>query len=223
MKTKIFIAAIFIICATFIASFSFVTELDAKEFGGGDMNPAMKNLSKSEELRINMRKLWEDHIEWTRNAILCITDQLPGMDQAVNRLLKNQVDIGNAIKPYYGNDAGDKLTGLLKSHITIAAEVVQAAKDGNSAKLDDANKRWQQNADEISKFLSSANPNWKLDDLKMMMDNHLKLTTGEALARIQKNYDADIKAYDDVHNEILMMSDALTDGIIKQFPKKFNK
>ena len=56
--------------------------------------------SKSEQLRMAMHKLWEDHIVWTRNVILNIIDDLPGTDQAVNRLLQNQDDIGNAVKPF---------------------------------------------------------------------------------------------------------------------------
>ncbi|HEY6063321.1 MAG TPA: hypothetical protein VIV35_06905 [Chitinophagaceae bacterium] len=174
------------------------------------------------ELKAGMHKLWEDHITWTRNVILCLVDELPGADQAVKRLLQNQVDIGNAIKPYYGEDAGKKLTELLNSHITIAAEVVKAAKAGNTPALDEANKRWYANADEIAEFLSKANPAWPLADMKMMMNNHLKLTTDEAVQRIKKNYDADVVAYDKVHVEILKMSDMLADGIIKQFAEKFN-
>lgn len=178
-------------------------------------------LSKSEELRTNMRKLWEDHIVWTRNVILNITDGLPGTDQAVSRLLKNQDDIGDAIKPYYGSEAGKKLTSLLKPHITIAADVVTAAKKGDKGALDIADKKWHSNADEISAFLSSANPDWKLADMKTMMNDHLKYTTDEAVARLKKDYNGDISAYDKVHKEILMMSDMLADGIIKQFPDKF--
>jgi hypothetical protein len=173
------------------------------------------------ELRDGMDKLWEDHITWTRNVILCLVDETPGADQAVKRLLQNQVDIGNAIKPYYGEDAGNKLTELLKAHITISADVVNSAKTGNKTALDSANKKWYANADEISAFLSNANPAWALADMKMMMDDHLKLTTDEAVQRIKKNYDADIVAYDKVHEEILKMSDMLADGIIKQFPEKF--
>src|SRR5690349_11130923 len=173
------------------------------------------------ELRTNMRKLWEDHITWTRNVIFCLADNLPGADQAVQRLLKNQEDIGNAIKPLYGEDAGKKLTALLHDHIVIAADVVKAAKASDNAALDAANKKWFANADEISAFLSKANSNWKEDDMKKMMHEHLKLTTDEAVARIKKDYDADVAAYDKVHNEILEMSDMLTDGIVKQFPDKF--
>lgn len=177
--------------------------------------------SKSEQLRSNMHKLWEDHVTWTRNVILNIMDDLPGTEQAVNRLLRNQEDIGNAIKPVYGDVAGKELTRLLKEHITTAADLLKAAKTSNTAAFSDANKKWFANADEISVFLSKANPNWKVDDMKKMMHDHLNLTTQEAQARLKKDYDADVKAYDKVHEEILMMADMLTDGILKQFPEKF--
>jgi hypothetical protein len=105
-----------------------------------------------------MRKLWEDHITWRRVFIIDAAADLPDKATATSRLLQNQVDIGNAIKPYYGDAAGDKLTALLKEHITTAAEVVAAAKANDSAKLADANKRWFANADQIADFLSGANP-----------------------------------------------------------------
>lgn len=177
---------------------------------------------KAIELKTDMRKLWEDHVIWTRNVIFCLVDDLPGADQAVNRLLQNQVDIGNAIKPYYGEEAGNKLTELLNPHITIAAEVVKAAKAGNAATLEEANKKWYANADEIAEFLSKANPEWELSHMKMMMNDHLKLTTDEAVQRIKKDYDADVLAFDKVHDAILKMSDMLADGIVKQFPEKFD-
>jgi len=177
--------------------------------------------SKSEQLRMAMHKLWEDHIVWTRNVILNIMDDLPGTEQAVNRLLSNQDDIGNTVKPFYGEAGGKELTRLLKEHITTAADLLKAAKAGDNSAFDAANKKWSANADEISDFLSKANPNWKLNDMKKMMHDHLTFTTDEAVARLKKDYTADVKAYDKVHNEILMMADMLTDGLIKQFPGKF--
>jgi hypothetical protein len=177
--------------------------------------------SQPEQLRLAMHKLWEDHVTWTRNVILNIIDDLPGTDQAVNRLLQNQDDIGNAIKPIYGDAAGKELTRLLREHITTAADLLKAAKAGNNSAFDETNKKWFVNADEISQFLSKANPNWKVDDMKKMMHDHLTLTTEEAVARLKKDYPADVKAYDKVHDEILSMADMLTDGIIKQFPAKY--
>src|SRR5687767_2136069 len=172
------------------------------------------------ELRTNMRVLWEDHVTWTRNVIFCIMDELPGTDQAVARLLKNQDDIGNAIKPFYGDAAGSQLTTLLREHITVAADLLKAAKAGNDPAFNAANTKWFANADEISVFLSNANPHWKLNDMKMMMHDHLKLTTDEAVARLKKDYAADVLAYEKVHTEILQMSDMLADGIAMQFPEK---
>ncbi len=182
----------------------------------------IKNNSTSNVLlKMDMRKLWEDHVTWTRNVILCLVDELPGTDQAVKRLLQNQVSIGDAIKPYYGEDAGKKLTELLYAHINISAEVIKVAKEGNETAVGEVNIRWNENANEIAEFLCKANPNWKLADMKMMMADHLKLTTDEIMQRIKKNYDADVLAYDKVHDEILKMSDMLSDGIVKQFPEKF--
>jgi hypothetical protein len=197
-----------------IVLFLFLSPLQAQM----DMN---HKISKSEQLRMAMHKLWEDHIVWTRNVILNIMDDLPGTEPAVNRLLQNQDDIGNAVKPFYGEAGGKELTRLLREHITIAADLLKAAKIGNNSAFDAANKKWFANADEISAFLSKANPNWKLNDMKKMMNDHLTLTTEEAVARLKKDYVADVKAYDKVHEEILMMADMLTDGIIKQFPGKF--
>jgi hypothetical protein len=176
-----------------------------------------------DELNTNMRKLWEDHVIWTRNVILCLTDELPGTNEAEKRLFLNQVEIGDAIKPFYGEEAGKRLTELLYSHITIAVDVVKSAKAGNTAALDEANKKWNANSDEISEFLCKANPNWALADMKTMMSEHLKLTTDEAVQRIKKDYNADVVAFDKVDAEIMKMSDMLSQGIVKQFPDKFNK
>jgi hypothetical protein len=182
-----------------------------------------KDLSaKQLELRSAMRKLWEDHITWTRVFIISAAGDLPDKDAATQRLLQNQVDIGSAIKPYYGAAAGDKLTALLKEHITTAAEVVTAAKAGDTAKMQDANKRWFDNADAIAAFLSGANPkNWPSAEMKTMMHDHLNLTTNEVQARLKGDWAADIAAYDRVHEQILRMADMLSAGIVNQFPEKF--
>jgi hypothetical protein len=185
-------------------------------------DPHSAVLSQS-DFKAAMRKLWEDHIVWTRNVILNVIDGLEGTDKAVERLLKNQDDIGNAVKPYYGDDAGKQLTQLLYTHITTAADLLKAAKVNDDKAFNDANKKWYDNADEIAAFLSGANPNWKKKDMTQMMHDHLELTTAEAVARLKKDYSADVAAYDKVHDEILMMSDMLADGIMKQFPEKFSK
>jgi hypothetical protein len=171
-----------------------------------------------------MRKLWEDHITWTRVYIIAAVAGLPETDTAAQRLLQNQVDIGNAIKSFYGEDAGNQLTALLKDHILGAVDVLSAAKAGDGAKLDAANKKWYDNANQIAAFLNKANPdNWSLSDMQNMMKMHLDLTLQEATARLKGDWAGDVEAYDKVHDEILQMADGLSAGIIKQFPDKFSQ
>ncbi|HEY6232406.1 MAG TPA: hypothetical protein VIW64_14185 [Pyrinomonadaceae bacterium] len=179
--------------------------------------------TKGTALHDAMRKLWEDHIIWTRVFIISAAADTPDKAAATNRLLQNQVDIGNAIKPYYGDAAGDKLTSLLKEHITTAAEVVAAAKAGDKLKQDDATRRWFANADQIAAFLSDANPkSWPRAEMQKMMHDHLNLTTEEVVARLHGNWAADIAAFDKVHEQILHMADMLAEGIVKQQPAKFS-
>jgi len=178
--------------------------------------------AKAVALRMDMRKLWEDHITWTRLAIISLTTDSPDTQATVDRLLQNQTDIGNAVKPYYGKAAGNELTRQLRAHILIAADVIAAAKAGDSAKLADAQARWVKNADQIAAVLHSVNShNWPLGEMKEMMHRHLDLTTQEAVARLQGNWSADVAAYDKVHGQILQMADMLSEGIIKQFPARF--
>jgi hypothetical protein len=177
---------------------------------------------KGVAVRMDMRKLWEDHITWTRLAIISLEGGTPDTDATVGRLLRNQVDIGNAIKPFYGTAAGDALTALLREHILVAADVIAAAKAGDSAGLAAAQARWVTNADQIAVFLHRANPRfWPLEEMRTMMHGHLALTTDEAVAHLQGNWDADVAAYDRVHEQILAMADMLSAGIIGQFPARF--
>lgn len=170
-----------------------------------------------------MRKLWEDHVTWTRFVIVSVANDLPDSGPTVQRLLQNQDDIGNAIKPFYGEAAGEQLSALLRDHILIAAEILQAAKNEDTAALEDAIERWYENADEIAEFLNSANPrHWPLEEMRAMMREHLDLTLQEAVDYLNGDHAASIARYDEIHIQALHMADMLSDGIIRQFPQKFN-
>jgi hypothetical protein len=171
-----------------------------------------------------MRKLWEDHVTWTRLYIVSAAAGLPDAQSTAQRLLQNQADIGNAIKPFYGDAAGERLTALLRQHILTAADLVTAAKAGNSAGVQAASAKWSANADEIADFLSGANPKpWPRETMRSAMHHHLDLTLQEAQARLNGDWAGDIAAYDAVHTHILEMADLLSAGIISQFPAKFNR
>jgi hypothetical protein len=174
------------------------------------------------EFRLNMDRLWEQHVAWTRLAIVGFAAGLPDLPATEARLLRNQADIGNAIKPYYGAAAGSRLTSLLRTHILQAVTVLKAAKAGNKPQLNAALKAWYGNAHEIAAFLSKANPQrWPLKATTSMMDGHLRLTTKEAVDELSGRWSASVADYDAVETEILMMSHTLSDGIIAQFPDRF--
>jgi len=178
--------------------------------------------AKAVAFQADMRKLWEDHVTWTRLAIISLEGGTPDTNTTVARLLRNQSDLGNAVKPFYGKAAGNKLTGLLREHILVAADVIAAAKAGDNVKLADAQARWNANADEIAAVLHSVNPRfWPLGVLKDEMHMHLNLTTQEAVAHLKGNWAGDVAAYDRVHRHILHMSDLLAQGIVRQFPARF--
>jgi hypothetical protein len=169
-----------------------------------------------------MDKLWTDHVTWTRIVIIDFDANAPNLKPDLARLLRNQTEIGNAIKPFYGAAAGSTLTRLLHTHIMQAVPVLSAAKAGDKAKLAQALKAWYANAHQIAAFLTKANPdNWPLSATTKMMNTHLKLTTNEAVAHLKRQWRTDIAAYDRVRAEILMMADTLANGIINQFPQKF--
>jgi hypothetical protein len=171
--------------------------------------------------RQDMRKLWEDHVTWTRLAIISLTTGSPDTEATVGRLLQNQDDIGDAIAPFYGEEAGNQLATLLREHITIAADLIAAAKAGNQPEVARQQARWEANADEIARFLNNANPRWKLGETRTMLHEHLQLTTREVVARLQSDWTADVAAYDEIHRQALHMADMLSTGIVAQFPKRF--
>ncbi len=172
-------------------------------------------------LQLALRRLWADHVIWTREYVVAAIANSPDAQAVAGRLLANQEHIGSAIVPFYGEQAGQALTGLLKQHIMVAVELIEAAKTGDQEKFADADQRWDQNARDIASFLSSANPNWPERDVVDLLSQHLKLTKDEATARLAQRWEDDIEAFDQIFTEILTVSDVLSTGIVKQFPDRF--
>ena len=193
--------------------------------GGGHRSPAGQRhplTAREAAFHDAMRKLWEDHITWTRLAIVSFAAGLPDLQATERRLLSNQVDIGNAVKPYYGRKAGNRLTRLLKEHIMGAVALLQAAKSGDGMQIAAASDAWYANGRRIADFLHSANRrHWPRRKMRAMMKAHLDETLKEAEDRLAGRYAADVRDYEVVHRHILEMADMLSSGIIRQFPRRF--
>lgn len=184
----------------------------------GETKTASAPTMSAIDLRNSMRKLWTDHTTYTRAYIVSAVAGLPDLGTVTQRLLRNQDDIGSAIKPIYGEEAGKKLAALLRDHILIAADITKAAKANDSKGVDAGEKKWKANADDIAAFLAGANPNWKKPMLTDMLHKHLDFVTQQVVSRIKADWPADIQAYDAGYAHMMMFADMLTDGIIKQKP-----
>ncbi len=176
-----------------------------------------KNKNFETSLRNTLRQLWEQHVMWTRSFIISTAEGLGDLDLVTTRLLKNPQDMADALRPFYGDQVAKKFQMLLTEHLSIAGELVNAAKAGEQGKADALRKKWYQNADDISAFMSSLNPYWSKENWQKMLYEHLQMTEAEATNRIGKNYEKDIALYDQIEDGALKMADYMAVGLIKQF------
>src|SRR3989344_1430687 len=186
--------------------------------------PYMTNVGTStEQMRLNqdMRKLWSDHIIWTGKTVMSILDDTPGQDEITARLLKNPSDMAEIIRTYYGDEVASRFENLMKEHLTIAAELVKAAKAGDEGLLTDTDARWHANADQIADLLSQANANWPREEVRSMLYEHLDLLKKSVGHHMSKNIPESMANFDSMYGQALEMADAMSNGIIKQYPEKF--
>lgn len=169
-----------------------------------------------------MRALWEAHGAWTHMVIVSFVGNLPNLAAEEQVLLQNQVDIGNAVKPYYGAAAANKLTRLLKAHILGAVAVLVAAKSGDETKLAQAETAWSANGRQIADFLHAADPRFlSRAAARKMMQVHLQQVIQQAVNELRGNYAGDARAFGPYIHHILAMADMISGGIIQQFPGRF--
>lgn len=201
------------------------TEPSASEHGGeehGDDGHSHADATAEPELYAAMRTLWDQHMAWTYATINAFALGSPGFDATLTRLLQNQTDTGNAIKPYYGEEAGNQLSDLLHEHIEGYVPVLKAAKAGDSAGAEEAFQAVLANGVEIGKFLAAANPeNWDEAAMVDMMNVHNNQTLKYAGELLKADYDAAIKDYGVAEQHMNEMADMLSAGIVAQFPDKF--
>ena len=187
-------------------------------------NPSSTDQPKmdAQTYRNRMHRLWENHGNWTHLFIISTLDDLEYRDPTRNHLLENQHNIGEALEPFYGDEAGEQFVALLEEHVQITDEMLHAAKNADAAAFEDTVAHWYANADQVAEFLHEANPeHWTLKETKALLREYLDLTLEIAIARWNGDYAADIAAADKAHDQAIAIADMLSEGIIKQFPDRF--
>jgi hypothetical protein len=193
----------------------------AAPMASSGMHRQMADSHQGVVLHRQMRALWEQHMEWTYSTVAAFAASTPNLTATLDRLLANQSDLGDAIKPYYGTKAGNALTKLLKTHINDAVPVLTAAQAGDQAALDSAIAAWKANARQIADFLAAANPHWGRAEMRTMMATHIDQTVAYAAAQLTGHYARSIRIYGHAEHHMLRMADMLSSGIIAQFPGRF--
>ncbi|NLL55747.1 MAG: acetylglutamate kinase [Clostridiales bacterium] len=163
------------------------------------------------------RRLWIEHVLWTRSFIVSTAFSLPDLEFVTERLLQNPVDFAKAFKPFYGQQAAMQIEQLFTDHLLIAAQLVNAAKAGNTAQVNTERNRWYENAKDIAKFLASINRFWTEELWTKLLFDHLKMTEDEAVYILTGQYENSIKEYDHIQAEALTMADVMACGIAQQF------
>ncbi|MCB0977791.1 MAG: hypothetical protein KDB02_10065 [Acidimicrobiales bacterium] len=174
------------------------------------------------KLRTAVHQLWAEHMQWTFATVDAFFHDEPAVEPYLNRLLRNQTDIGSAIEPYYGKDAAKALGDLLTEHIKLAVPVLKAAQAGDKPALDKALSDWKANAQDVADFLSKADPeNWPQSATRPMLESHIDQTTTYATDLLKGDYESAVKHYDEAYSHMMMLADTLTDGLVAKFPAKF--
>lgn len=219
MKGIVFLLALLLATASVNAQ-----NMDHSSMNEHQRTDLTKLIKKPKVLELNraMRDLWYAHMYWTLITVDAYYNDPVGLNAKLKRLLQNQNDIGAAIVPYYGQAAGDRLAKLLTEHITLAIPVLKAAKENDKAALDRAVMDWYANAKEIGTFLASANPeNWYARDTQAALEMHITQTIAYSVSILKGEYSQSFGGFEEATRHMIMLADALTEGIVKQFPESF--
>jgi hypothetical protein len=178
-----------------------------------------KGLKSCQMLLSNtIRRLWIEHVLWTRFFIISTAFDLPDLPFVTERLLQNPVDFAQVLRKFYGEQTAAQFQQLLTDHLLIAAALVNALKAGDAAQIEEQRNLWYANAEDIAYFLAGINSCfWNALVWKELLFEHLALTEQEAVLVLSGQYEESIRIYDRIQAEALEMADLMTCGIIKQF------
>ncbi len=166
------------------------------------------------DLKATMRILWTAHAVYTKFVINGLVDGSGDVDVNAARVLQNQKDIGDQLKPIIGEGNGVELTRLLQTHIKLAKTVATDAVNNSSQLNNDINK-FLNNGDEISEFLERLNPKkLPFDAVSEMFLHHNQQVIDMTTLRIKGQHKEEQRLYDAYFNHMMEMSDAITDAVM---------
>lgn len=181
----------------------------------------MQGYLRQAKLFGDWRRVWSQHVWWTREVIQSIIAGLPGTQNSVNKLLQNPYEMGAIWAEYWSDASVKRMEALFTTHLKMGGDIVTAAKAGNTQQVTELTRQWYQNADDIARALSQINPHYDMAEVQRMMYEHLRLTGLEANYILGGQFDNGIATFDQIQAEAEDMADYFAKGLVAQFPDKF--
>jgi hypothetical protein len=170
---------------------------------------------------LQMRTLWQENALWTRLAIVSGIQESEDRDVVLERLMRNYGDMAEAISPYFGNESADEYGDLIEGHLQKAIDFAAAAREKDSPTQEEVSDEWYENADETARFENSTIPKLSFIERRAMWFELINLTKNETVQVLDKDYAASIDTFDRIEEQASIMADSLAEGIIRQFPERF--
>jgi len=177
---------------------------------------------KIAELYAKSNQLWNEHICYTRNAIISLLNGTKDLDAVSDRLMKNQEDIAELLYPYYDRNDVDAYTAVLKEHVVLAVSLVNKIKTGEDTT--EATKAWYDNGDKMLTWMENENSYyWSRIVTQPLWNDHLKWTIDEATNRVKEDWVADIETFDNNRYCMGKWAELYATGIVYNNMESFSK
>ncbi len=187
----------------------------------GPVSSADQSL-RADELRGVMRKLWQDRSIYTRAVAIGVAADLPDLVRSHQRLVRNQVDIGDAVRPYFGDMMADVFTALLQEEVNRACAAFTAAKSGDPARREAAETAWRGAAADVASFVSAVDSSaGSQDTLVGMVSRLVDATAAQMHCRLKGDWTGDLAAFEMARQYARITADALSLSIAHQCAEQF--
>lgn len=183
--------------------------------------PAASEAAPPSALGATLRGLWLGHVEATRSYLFAVHDQRPGQAKAAaDQVVANAKSIAGAVGNFYGKAAGEQMLTLLAGHWGAVKAYTDASAIGDERGREQAMQDLNANAERIADFLAGANPYLPRPALLGLLATH----GAHHIAQIQQvtagDLPAEAKTWQAMRAHMLVIADALAEGLVKQFPDK---
>jgi hypothetical protein len=183
---------------------------------------ARPNTPATIEFKDRLKGLWLDHIQYERAFVQFTKDNNTDAARVSDaKAAKNARDLADAMGRYYGKDSTEKLYTLLHAHYQGIKEYTSASFAGNTSGKKAASDKLYKNSVELTGFIASINPYISKTDLSALIESHTGNTISDIDAVASKDAAADQEIYEIMQKNMKILSDELSEAIIRQFPKSF--